>query len=93
MSTTSEVTYDTAMPFVLCRSHGGPYDDDAFMSGWRLGGLATMLSGPGVGAVSDSIRPEERRQADLIAMACGYTMAVDGGGDAGWLNVTFTLDG
>jgi hypothetical protein len=91
MSTTSEVTYETAMPFVLCRSHGGPYDDDAFLSGWRLGGIATTLAGPGVSAVSDSIRVEERRQADLIAMACGYAMTVDGAGDAGWLNVTFSL--
>ena len=29
---------DTVLPLVLCRSRGGPYEDDAFVSGWRLGG-------------------------------------------------------
>ena len=92
MSTTSEVTVDEVMPFVLCRSNGGPYDDEAFMSGWRLGDLAATLAGPGVGALTDSIRPAERRQADLIAMACGYTMTVEAGNDPGWLTVTFDLN-
>ena len=80
---------ESAMPLVLCRSRGGPYDDEAFMSGWRLGEIATLLGQPGVGAVADSIRPQERLQADLIAMARGYTMTVESTADAGWLSVTF----
>ena len=77
------------MPLVLCRSHGGVHDDEAFMSGWRLGDLAAKLASPGVGALVDSIRPEERVQADLIAMGRGYTMTVERSGDAEWLSVTF----
>ena len=68
---------------------GGPYDDDAFLSGWRLAELASMLGRPEVRHLCECIRPGERHQADLIAMARGYTMNVDGrvGGD--WLSVTF----
>ena len=58
------------MPLVLCRSRGGPYDDEAFVSGWRLGDLAAKLAQPGISTIADSIRPHERLQADLIAMAC-----------------------
>jgi hypothetical protein len=77
------------MPLVLCRSRGGPYDDEAFVSGWRLGDLAAKLAQPGISTVADSIRPPERVQADLIAMACGYLMTIEYG-DEEWLTVTFT---
>ena len=77
------------MPLVLCRSRGGPYDDEAFISGWRLGDLAAKLAQPEVGAIAESIRPHERLQADLIAMACGYMMTIEYG-DEEWLSVTFT---
>jgi hypothetical protein len=80
----------TVMPFVLCRSGGGPYDDEAFSSGWRLGAIGATLAGPGISALSDSIRADERVQADLLAMACGYAMRVDPGTNPEWLFVTFT---
>ena len=80
---------EVVMPLVLCRHAGGPYDDEAFASGWRLGSIAATLTHPGFSALVVSIRPIERLQADLLAMACGYTMAVDHG-DADWLSVTFT---
>ena len=80
---------ETVMPLVLCRSAGGRYDDEAFGSGWRLGAIAATLAHPGFGALADSIRPEERLQADLLAMASGYTMTVDRAGDD-WLSVTFS---
>lgn len=28
-----EQEYDLVMPFVVCQSQGGPYDDDAFVGG------------------------------------------------------------
>jgi hypothetical protein len=31
--------YELIMPFVLAKSNGGPYDDDAFQAGWDLGAL------------------------------------------------------
>jgi hypothetical protein len=81
------------MPLVLCRSRGGPYDDEAFASGWRLGAIGATLAGPGVSALCESIRPCERVQADLLAMACGYALRVDPGTDPEWLTVTFTRTG
>jgi hypothetical protein len=78
------------MPLVLCRSRGGPYDDEAFMSGWRLGDIGATLGRPGISALAESIRPHERLQADLIAMARGYTMTVEPSSTAEWLSVTFT---
>ena len=80
----------TVMPLVLCRSRGGPYDDEAFMSGWRLGDIGATLARPGISALAESIRPHERLQADLIAMARGYTMTVEPSSSADWLSVTFT---
>jgi hypothetical protein len=88
-----EAHEDSVMPLVLCRSRGGPYDDDAFQSGWRLGAIGATLSGPGVSALAESIRPGERLQADLLAMACGYTMTVESSHDPDWLSVTFTRMG
>jgi hypothetical protein len=84
---------DGVMPLVLCRSRGGPYDDEAFSSGWRLGAIGATLAGPGISAVCESIRPHERVQADLLAMACGYSMRVDPSTDPNWLSVTFTRTG
>jgi hypothetical protein len=84
---------DSGMPLVLCRSMGGPYDDEAFSSGWRLGAIGAILAGPGISALCESIRPHERVQADLLAMACGYSMTVDPTTDPDWLSVTFTRTG
>jgi len=84
---------DSAMPLVLCRSRGGPYDDEAFTSGWRLGAIGATLAAPGISALCESIRPHERVQADLLAMACGYVMRVDPSTDPDWLSVTFTRTG
>lgn len=88
-----EVHGDSVMPLVLCRSRGGPYDDDAFESGWRLGAIGGTLAGPGIRALAESIRPGERLQADLLAMACGYAMTVESSVDPDWLSVTFTRIG
>ena len=81
---------ETAFPLVLCRSRGGPYDDEAFLSGWRLGDIGATLGKPGVSEMADSIRPRERLQADLLAMARGYTMTVEHASDDDWLMVTFS---
>ncbi len=88
-----EDTGGGVMPLVLCRSRGGPYEDDAFESGWRLGALGTTLAGSGISALCESIRARERVQADLLAMAYGYSMRVDPGTDPDWLSVTFTRTG
>jgi hypothetical protein len=79
-----------SMPLVLCRSRGGPFDDEAFMSGWRLGEIGATLARPGISALAESIRPQERLQADLIAMGRGFTMTVEPSSSGDWLSVTFT---
>jgi hypothetical protein len=89
----SEDCSDSVMPLVLCHSKGGPYDDEAFMSGWRLGAIGATLAGPGISALCDSIRAHESVQADLLAMAHGYSMTVDPSTDPNWLSVTFTRTG
>jgi len=79
-----------AMALVLCRSRGGPHDDEAFLSGWRLGDIAATLGRGDVASLAESIRPMERYQADLIAMARGYRMTVEPSGEPGWLAVIFS---
>jgi hypothetical protein len=78
-----------SMPLVLCCSRGGPFDDEAFLSGWRLGEIGATLARPGISALAGSIRPQERLQADLIAMARGFTMTVEPSSSGEWLSVTF----
>jgi hypothetical protein len=90
MLETNENHSEAVMPLVLCRSQGGPYDDKAFTSGWRLGDIAATLAQPGITGLAESIRPQERLQADLLAMARGYTMTVEPGSEPDWLSVTFT---
>jgi hypothetical protein len=84
---------DGVMPLVLCRSKGGPYDDEAFSSGWRLGAIGATLAAPGISSLCESIRGHERVQADLLAMAYGYSMRVDPSTEPDWLSVTFTRSG
>ena len=48
---------ELGLPLVLCRSRGGPFDDDAFRSGWRLGDIGSTLGRLGVSALAESIRP------------------------------------
>ena len=65
--------FDLVMPFLLVESNGGPYDDAAFVSGYRMGLLdADLSSGITTPRVIDA---QEFDQADLIAMRHGYTMA------------------
>lgn len=90
MAETIDESDTAAMALVLCRSRGGPHDDEAFLSGWRLGDIAATLGRADVASLAESIRPAERHQADLIAMARGYRMTVGPSGEVGWLTVTFT---
>ena len=77
--------YDLVMPFVVCRSRGGPYDDQAFTAGWWCGQADTTLSAApeecdrlsfSVG-VPSLLAP----QLDLIAMSRGFTLVHELYGD------------
>lgn len=86
--------YELAMPFILCRSEGGPYDDAAFVAGSTIGALEAefsfcrMLSSvPHSRHMNDNYLD----QADLVAMRHGFSMErgeLDEG--SGWRWVSFS---
>lgn len=68
-----EVEYGLVMPFVVCVSKGGPYEDQAFVAGVQFGGLWTMAQAnltPILAMVYKELLP----QIDLLAMNFGYTL-------------------
>jgi hypothetical protein len=86
--------YGLVMPFVVCQSHGGPYEDGAFVAGYECGWLDMAL---GVvakvgGTVERWVRPASLPQLDLIAMHYGYTLVVTNQDDLNqpeWQHVIF----
>jgi len=88
-----EHDYGLIMPFVVCRSKGGPYDDDAYVAGYEAGTLdmALSLSSSLPGSRLNEGVPyhaENMPQVDLIAMRHGVTTETEDVGD-GWVSVTF----
>lgn len=84
--------YDLVMPFVVCESNGGPYDDEAYVAGWEAGKLDLMLElkrpRPGQFFRPDiPIHADNRPQFDLIAMKHGLVAEFEDAGD-GWLYMT-----
>lgn len=69
-----EPEYGLVMPFVNVASKGGPYDDDAYCAGWHMGGLDARLEHRYLARVSETIRSDDRAQADLVAMKHGYSL-------------------
>lgn len=65
--------YSLTMPFLVCVSEGGPYDDESFAAGWSCAVINEALQHPGVawsGTVPKALLP----QLDLIAMHRGYRL-------------------
>ena len=63
------------MPFMVCESKGGPYDDAAFVAGFRAGIIDAYLATDPNNPVPETFftEPELIPQLDLIAMRHGYT--------------------
>lgn len=88
---------ELVMPFVVCRSNGGPFDDRSFTAGWWCGYIDTVLdSAPAecprlvfpVG-IPMAVAP----QLDLVAMHRGFRLAETAeGDDEGFLFATFDRD-
>lgn len=68
--------YELVMPFVVCQSNGGPYDDAAFVAGGNLAAIDALLAvnrvgfGGGIGATrfEGHVNTDCLPQLDLICM-------------------------
>lgn len=93
MGVEEEGEYEMAMPIVLAKSNGGPYEDAAVVAGMTCGALDQEL----VMAKALHTLPHERyidapllKQVDLIAMKHGYVTRPGALDEAsGWQAVAF----
>lgn len=76
MSGDQEHEMSLIMPFVVCQSKGGPYDDLAFAAGYGAGHIAARLEVAGVLGTDAITYPIVRRellpQLELIGMHFGF---------------------
>lgn len=80
------------MPFVVCASHGGPFDDVAFCAGYECGTIAARLEIEQPAVLQASVRTANVPQFDLIAMHTGYAIAAAEFDQAlfeGWSRIEF----
>lgn len=88
--------FELTMPFVLCATNGGPYDDEAFVVGWDCGALEAELTAclrlgatPRPRYVKVAVMP----QLELIAMDTHFTLTRGEVSPEGeWIHVTFRAD-
>ena len=67
--------YSLVMPFIACRSQGGPYDDEAFVAGFHLGQIHAVLD-RGITEEYSSVEATALvPQLDLLAMSRGCILA------------------
>lgn len=83
---------ELVMPFVVVRSAGGPFDDEAFCAGVEVGALGEYLR---LGGPFSFTRPYKRSlipQLDLVAMRHRYVLTASDpvDGEDGWVSVTVT---
>jgi hypothetical protein len=68
-----------AVPFVVCQSQGGPYDDEAFVAGFQAGQISRSLAAAkaiGADRLRLTVRTDLVKQLDLIAMDAGFALTV-----------------
>ena len=92
-----EESHDLVMPFMTCRSKGGPHEDDSYVAGWEMGQLDTFLKEVNPAVHFQNILTENKPQADLIAMNHGYKInfirhADNIFDDWTWIELTKTKD-
>ena len=71
-----ETTYSLVMPFVVCQSNGGPFEDRSFVAGFRLGSINEQLRTAPRHSTTFRyvVEPDDVPQLDLIAMQCGLRL-------------------
>lgn len=73
-----EATYGLVMPFVVCESKGGPYQDNAFVAGVRYGQIDREARTIGTGCEKSwTVETPLVPQLDLLAMHLGVTFTVE----------------
>lgn len=90
--------YSLVLPFVVTQSHGGPYEDTAFVAGYQCGEIARALA---VAAALNSsatslrftVRSDLVPQLELIAMNAGFPSVAAEASDAWpeWTTITFSV--
>lgn len=61
------------MPFVVCLTQGGTYDDDAYVAGYECGIIDATLGQSQPVMTERYVHSANMPQLDLIAMRHGYT--------------------
>jgi len=79
---TGDHEYGLVMPFVACKSQGGPYDDAGFVAGFACANVASQLESAGGATLSVQVRSDLLAQLDLIAMREGYRLVADSSDDS-----------
>ena len=68
----SDHEYGLVMPFVVCASQGGPYNDDAYVAGYETGALDAKLHYERPDLLQVTVHTDNVPQLDLVAMRHGY---------------------
>lgn len=82
--------FDLVMPFIVCASNGGPFEDQAFVAGYECGLLDAELEFSADVKITRTMRSDNLAQVDLIALKNGYTIETTESHDGGWATVEFT---
>lgn len=79
------------MPFVVCASKGGPYDDASFVAGFECGQIDRQLGqeAPRRYAPDLPVHAGNVPQLDLIAMRNGYVVTFEDSMTEGWVYAVF----
>ena len=88
-----DIAYGLVMPFVVCQSQGGAYDDAAFVAGVAFGAHQWQLTScPDAQVWAAYVLAEMVPQYDLLAMDRGFIMASEPWEEHPdeWVLVTFT---
>lgn len=69
------VAYELVYPFIVCASHGGPYDDETFVAGVQVGWIDRTLAvadATDITPVTFTVRTVLLAQLELVGMAHDY---------------------
>lgn len=83
--------YSLVMPFKVCATYGGPFDDESYVCGFEAGALDARLHYARPLTVSLPVHAANVEQFDLIAMKHGYKMTTEPE-EHGWVQVALVRE-